>query len=62
LNQIKQQSDNLKQQSQQVGALLPSMAEQDWAIYNDRWLTLGEQNAYQWVINKYGRNSATANP
>jgi DNA-directed RNA polymerase specialized sigma24 family protein len=62
LNQIKQQSDNLKQQSQQVGALLPSMSEQDWAIYNDRWLTFGEQNAYQWVINRYGRNSATANP
>ena len=62
LSQIKQQHDNLRQQSEQVNALLPAMSEQDWTIYNDRWLTLGEQNAYQWVINRYGRNSPTANP
>jgi len=58
LSQIKQQHDSLRQQSEQVNALLPSMSEQEWAIYNDRWLTLGEQNAYQWVINRYGRNAA----
>ncbi len=62
LNQIKQQHDTLRQQSEQVNALLPAMSEQDWTIYNDRWLTLSEQNAYQWVINRYGRNSPTANP
>jgi tetratricopeptide (TPR) repeat protein len=59
LNQIKQQHENLRQQSEQVATLLPAMSEQDWATYNDRWLTLGEQNAYQWVINRYGRNSTT---
>ena len=62
LNRIKRQSDNLKQQSRQVGALLPPMSAQDWMTYNDRWLTLGEQNAYQWVINKYGQNPTAAKP
>jgi len=56
LNRIKQLSDNLKQQSHEVGALVPTMSDQDWIIYNDRWQTFGEQNAYQWVINKYGQH------
>jgi hypothetical protein len=62
LSQIKQQSDNLKQQSHQVEALVPSMSGQDWIIYNDRWLTFGEQNAFQWLIDRYGRNSTVTHP
>jgi hypothetical protein len=62
LNRIKHQSDNLKQQSHEVGTLVPTMSDQDWIIYNDRWQTFGEQNAYQWVINKYGQSATRGKP
>jgi RNA polymerase sigma factor (sigma-70 family) len=62
LNRIKQQNNDLKQRATQVEALVPEMSEQDWIIYHDRWMTLGEQNAGNWVIRKFGQSPATTNP
>jgi hypothetical protein len=55
LNQLQQQQDGVKQMDQQVESLLPSMTPQDLIIYKNRWLMFGEQNAQQWLINKYGQ-------
>jgi len=55
LNQLIQQRTNVQQTSQQVGDLLPSLTDQDWIIYKNRWLMFGEANAQQWVIGKYGQ-------
>jgi RNA polymerase sigma factor (sigma-70 family) len=56
LNQNKQQFTDLEQRSDQVGALMPQISEQDYVIYHDRWLMFGEQNAEQWLISKYAQN------
>jgi hypothetical protein len=55
-DQVVQQFTALEQRSDQVGALLPQISEQDYVIYHDRWLMFGEQNAEQWVISKYAQN------
>jgi len=62
INQLRQQREQLTQQANQVEALLPQVSEQDWIIYRDRWLTLGEQNAVEWLINRYGQNTTVGNP
>jgi len=62
LNQLLQQKEQLQQRASQVEALSPAISEQDWINYRDRWLTFGEQNAENWVISKYGQNSAATNP
>jgi len=56
LNQIQQQRTALEERSQKVESIVPTMPEQDWISYRDRWLMFGEQNAEQWLINKYGQN------
>jgi len=56
LNQVSQQRAALEARSQKVEAIVPTMPEQDWISYRDRWLMFGEQNAEQWLINKYGSN------
>jgi RNA polymerase sigma factor (sigma-70 family) len=54
LNQLLQQRTNVQQSNQQVSNLFPSMSDQDWIIYKNRWLMFGEASAEQWVIGKYG--------
>jgi hypothetical protein len=54
-DQVVQQFAALEQRSDQVGALMPQISEEDYVIYHDRWLMFGEQNAEQWVISKYGQ-------
>jgi len=55
LNQLAQEKAVYLGLNQQVEPLLPTLSDQDWIIYKDRWLMFGEQNAQQWVVNKYGR-------
>jgi RNA polymerase sigma factor (sigma-70 family) len=54
LNQLAQQRAAVAEMDQQVEKLLPSLSDQDWVIYKNRWLMFGEQNAQSWVINTYG--------
>jgi hypothetical protein len=56
LNNLQQQRSQLEQRSSQMETLMPKLSEQDWIIYRDRWLMFGEQNAEQWVINKFGQH------
>ena len=53
LNQVSQQRAALEDRSQKVGSIVPSISENDWIIYRDRWLMFGEENAEQWLIDKY---------
>lgn len=53
INQILQQKNALEDRSQKVESIVPTMPEQDWISYRDRWLMFGEQNAEQWLINKH---------
>src|SRR6185312_4017541 len=55
LNLVSQQRAALEDRSQKVEAIVPTMPEQDWISYRDRWLMFGEENAEQWLINKYGQ-------
>lgn len=55
LDQLLQQKSSLLQLSQQAESLFPMFTPQDLIIYKNRWLMFGEQNAQQWVINKYGQ-------
>jgi len=54
LDQLAQERDQIQNLASQVELLLPNMSDDDWIIYRDRWLTMGEQAAMQWVIAKYG--------
>lgn len=56
LNQLKQQRTALQQQASQIESVLPQLSDQDWIIYHERWMMFGEQNAAQWIINKYAKN------
>jgi RNA polymerase sigma factor (sigma-70 family) len=55
LNQVAQQRAALEERCRKVEAIAPTMADQDWINYRDRWLMFGEQNAENWVISKYGQ-------
>jgi hypothetical protein len=55
LNELAQQRASVKELDQQVSNLLPEMSDQDWIIYQNRWLMFGEENAQSWVANKYGQ-------
>jgi RNA polymerase sigma factor (sigma-70 family) len=55
LDQLQQQKTDVQQLVQQAENLLPRLTPQDLIIYKNRWLMFGEQNAEQWVINKYGQ-------
>jgi RNA polymerase sigma factor (sigma-70 family) len=55
LNELAQQRASVKELDQQVSNLLPEMSDQDWIIYQNRWLMFGEANAQSWVVNKYGQ-------
>jgi RNA polymerase sigma factor (sigma-70 family) len=56
LDQLAQQDAQLRSRSQQVSAMLPTMSDQDWISYKDRWRSFGEAAAEHWLISKYGRN------
>jgi len=58
LDQLAQQSAAIKQLAEQTEALQPTMTEQDWISYKDRWRNFGEAAAGQWLINKYRGTSA----
>jgi len=54
LNQLTQQRTQLVQLNQQTESLLPSLTPEDLITYKNRWLMLGEANAEQWIVDKYG--------
>jgi RNA polymerase sigma factor (sigma-70 family) len=55
LNQLAQQRAALKALGQQVDLVLPTMSDQDWINYTDRWMVFGELAADQWLVNKLGQ-------
>jgi hypothetical protein len=55
LNQISQQRMAYKDLVQRVDVVLPTISDQDWINYTDRWLMFGELAADQWVVGKYGQ-------
>ena len=55
LDQLAQQSAEIRQLAQQTEVLQPRMTEQDWISYKDRWRNFGEEAAGRWLINKYGQ-------
>ena len=54
LNQLVQQRTQIQQMARQTDGILPSLSPDDLITYKNRWLMLGEQNAEQWLIDKYG--------
>jgi len=54
LNQLVQQRTQIQQMARQTESILPSLSPDDLITYKNRWLMLGEQNAEQWLIDKYG--------
>ena len=55
INALEQQNTSVRELGQQASAFLPSLSDQDWIIYKDRWLMLGEENAQSWVIGRHGQ-------
>lgn len=54
MNQLSQQKDVLNQLNQQAGPLLPTMSDQGWISYKERWKLFGEEAALRWVVSTYG--------
>jgi hypothetical protein len=57
LEQLTQQRTDLQQLAKQTEALMPSLTDQDWISYKDRWRNFGEEAAGRWLISKYGKPS-----
>jgi len=55
LNQLRQQRQSITQINDEVTPYLSSLSDQDLIVYKNRWLMLGEANAQQWVLSKYGQ-------
>jgi RNA polymerase sigma factor (sigma-70 family) len=55
LDQLNQKKEELKALNQQLEPLLPTLSDQDWISYKDRWRAFGEESAARWVVNKYGQ-------
>jgi RNA polymerase sigma factor (sigma-70 family) len=55
MNQLSQQRDVLNQLNQQAGPLLPTMSDQGWISYKERWKLFGEEAALRWVVSTYGQ-------
>ncbi len=53
--QLARQNGEVNESNRQVESIFPKVSDQDWINYRDRWLMFGEQNAEQWLINKYGQ-------
>jgi RNA polymerase sigma factor (sigma-70 family) len=56
LGQITQYNEDLKALSAQAESLFPSLSEQDWISYRDRWRIFGEEAALRWIVQKYRQN------
>jgi hypothetical protein len=54
LNQLAQERTTLQQLGHQTDALMPSLSNPDNVTYYNRFIMFGEENAAQWVVNKYG--------
>jgi RNA polymerase sigma factor (sigma-70 family) len=54
LNQVTQQQADLHALGRQVESILPTLSDDDWVNYKDRWMTSGETAAEQWLVGKYG--------
>jgi RNA polymerase sigma factor (sigma-70 family) len=52
---IDQQKAEVKQLYTQFTELQPTMSDEDWANYTDRFKSFGETAAAHWVVSKYGR-------
>ena len=55
MNQLSQQRDVLNQLNQQAEPLLPTMSDQGWISYKERWKLFGEEAALRWVVSTYGQ-------
>ncbi len=55
MNQLSQQKDVLNQLNQQAEPLLPTMSDQGWISYKERWKLFGEEAALRWVVSTYGQ-------
>jgi hypothetical protein len=55
MNQLSQQRDVLNQLNQQAEPLLPTMSDQGWISYKERWKLFGEEAALRWVVGTYGQ-------
>lgn len=55
LDQLTQQRAAVMDLGQQFQAVAPTMSEEDYANYKERWLAFGEQAAEQWAIGKYAQ-------
>jgi predicted transglutaminase-like cysteine proteinase len=55
MDQLAQQRSTIQELAQQVEPLLPTMSDQDWMNYKERWKLFGEEAAARWVIGKYGQ-------
>jgi hypothetical protein len=55
MDQLAQQRTAINDLAQQAEPLLPTMSDQDWMSYKERWKLFGEEAASRWVISKYGR-------
>jgi Sigma-70, region 4 len=53
MDQLAQQRAAIHDLAQQVEPLLPTMSDQDWMSYKERWKLFGEEAAARWVIGKY---------
>ena len=53
LDALARQRQQLEEQNRQAESIFPKMEDQDWINYRDRWLMFGEQNAIEWLIEKY---------
>ena len=55
IDQLDQRRTELKELNQKLGPLLPTLSDQDWINYKDRWRAFGEESAVRWVVGKYGQ-------
>jgi len=55
LNNLTQRRNDIRNQSQQIEALLPAMSDQEVGAYYERMKLFGAQAAMQWVLAKSGQ-------
>ncbi|HEY1789766.1 MAG TPA: sigma-70 family RNA polymerase sigma factor [Verrucomicrobiae bacterium] len=57
LNQMAQERTTLQQLGHQTDTLMPLLSNPDNVTYYNRFIMFGEENAAQWMVNKYGQPS-----
>jgi hypothetical protein len=55
LDLLTQSRAGIRELTRQSGPLYPQMTDDDWLTFAERQVSLGEQNAIGWMVNKYGR-------